>query len=84
MEAEELGKLLGLFEKLKIIHLPANIIPSKKHKDEEEQGAYVCSLASRCRALEEVSFRSTSALGVLQLVVWEVFGHGLICRRVVE
>jgi hypothetical protein len=76
LEAEELGKLLGLFEKLKIIHLPA--------KDEEEQGAYVRSLASRCRALEEVSFRSTLALGVLQLVVWEVFGHGLICRRVVE
>jgi len=79
IDAEELGQLFGLFERLKVIHVPGHIIPNDTYKDE---GAYVRSLASRCRVLEEICFTSTPKFGVLKMATWKVSrvsGQGWIC-----
>ena len=92
MDAEELGELFGLFERLRIIYLDADIIPKGKYEDDEGEGAaYVRILASKCGALEEVSLNYYYPPP--PIVVWEVLrgrisesGEGCFCsvRRVVQ
>ena len=72
LDAEVLVESFRLFEKLKVIHLPAGIIPSNKYKVEVGQGAYVHSIASGCRALEEVGFLSNLSFDKIEIAEWEV------------
>jgi hypothetical protein len=89
LDAEVLVESFGLFKRLKVIHLPAGIIrASNKYGAKVGQGAYVHSLASGCRALEEVGFLSNLSFDKLEIAEWEVLRvseQGSICsvRRVV-
>jgi hypothetical protein len=91
MDAEELGELFGLFQRLRVIFLPEGIIPRRKYEgDEDERAKYVRILASKCLALEEVCFKYDSSDP--PIVIWEVMrdrtsesSEGSICsvrRRV--
>jgi len=53
MNAQELGELFGLFEKLRVIHISARTIFGTDEGDDDTVVAYVCSLASVCQKLQE-------------------------------
>ncbi|KIM75157.1 hypothetical protein PILCRDRAFT_827586 [Piloderma croceum F 1598] len=71
MNAEELGELFGLFQRLRVIFLPGAIIPRGKYEgDEGECAKYVRILASKCLALEEVCLKYYPPNQ--PIVVWEI------------
>jgi len=90
MDAEELGELFGLFQRLRVIFLPGTTIPQGKYGDEGVCAKYVRILAAKCLALEEVCLKYYPPK--LPIVVWEIMrdrtsesSEGSICsvrRRV--